>query len=267
MTSGESPTSARTPGSPDAPSPEELRAQAAALDVEATASGGSRADALRREAAELRVRSLGPRPYPVLICNVCFELTGWVGADGACATDLWRRAERADPTDLRAALGFRPDSTRERESLRRRLGRTLGLASAGERRREWRTKVEPGETGPLAPEEGWAIEWPVRSERHAPEGPDLLVSFDVQSYRFEFGAWRAVDVTPGGKPRRLMPREFAASLDIAALAEAWADLSAEVDEHNRRIWERETARREAIEHEAQDLRDAEAQRGTSDLLG
>src|SRR5215831_18935309 len=104
MASGETPTSGGTPGSPDAATRDALQEQAAALDVEATTVQGSRADALRREAAELRAHALGPKPYPVLICNVCFELTGWVGADGACATDLWRRAERADPTHLRAAL-------------------------------------------------------------------------------------------------------------------------------------------------------------------
>jgi hypothetical protein len=108
MTSGERPTSARTPGSPDATTRDELLDQAAALDNEAITyrGGGPKADALRRRAAELRVEALGPKPYPVEICSVCFRLTGWAGADGACATDLWLRGERADP-DL---LGTTPSS-------------------------------------------------------------------------------------------------------------------------------------------------------------
>jgi hypothetical protein len=268
MTSGERPTSARTPGSPDAATRGELLDQAAALDDEAITyrGGGPKADTLRRRAAELRVEALGPKPYPVEICTACFHLTGWVGADGACAADLWLRRERADPNRL-GTPDLRQRRAADRVSFLRRVKRSLGVSTPDDRRREWRAKIDPGQTGPIEPEEGWSVESPVRSEGRAPEGPDLIVSFDVQSYRFEYGAWREVDVSPSGKPRRLVPREFAASLDIAALAEAWADFTAEVDEHDRRIWERETARRDAIEREAQELRDAEAQRGTSDLLG
>lgn len=248
---------------------EELLEQAAALEDEAVARHGDDPEAgeLRRRAAKLRVEALGPKPYPVQICAVCFHLTGWVGADGACSSDLRLRREHADPNRL-GAPDLRMHAPPDPVPLLRRVKRSLGVGGAHDRAREWLTKVDPGETGPVEPEEGWALEWPVRFEQPAPEGPDLLVAFDMQSLRFEFGSWRPADVSPGGRPRRLVPREFAASLPIEALAEAWNDFEEEVAEHNRRVWQAESARREGKEQAERERRAAEAaQRGTSELLG
>ena len=108
----------------------------------------------------------------------------------------------------------------------------------------------------------------VKFEQEAPEGPDLLVYFDAASVRFEYGAWRPVDGTHGGKPRRLVPREFAASLPVEALVEAWTDFLQEVGDHNRSVWHAESARRVAHAAEVRARHEAaELQRGTSDLLG
>lgn len=246
---------------------DELLAQAAALDAEAiTAHSDDRPQAvLRRQAAELRVQALGPKPYPVLICSSCFHLTGWLGADGACALDLRHRRH--------VSAGWPGNEWRvplpaESGPLLRRVRRTLGMGSRRDRARAWLARVEPGEAGPVAPEEGWELEVPVKYEQEAPEGHDLLVYFDVASVRFEYGAWRPVDGSHSGKPYRLGPREFAASLSVEALVEAWTDFVQEVGDHNRRVWHAEATRRvaHAVElkarHEA-----AELQRGTSDLLG
>ncbi|HEY5058686.1 MAG TPA: hypothetical protein VII51_06685, partial [Gaiellaceae bacterium] len=68
--------------------------------------------------------------------------------------------------------------------------------------------------------------------------------------------------------RRVVPREFAASLPVTALAEAWTDFVEEVAAHNRRVWHAEAARRESRFAAEQARHDAEElQRGTSDLLG
>jgi hypothetical protein len=248
---------------------EELLAQAVALDDEAAGLpyDDRRAHELRREAAGFRVRALGPKPYPVLICSVCSRLTGWVGADGACASDIRRRLESADPNHLGAAdQRVRPAA--EPMPLLRRVKRGLGVGTSRDRTREWLTKVDPGTSGPVEPEDGWTLEWPVKAEVPAPEGPDLLVLFDVQSYRFEYGSWRECATTPGGKPPRLIPREFAASLSIAAIAEAWNDFTTEVAQHNERVWAAEQERRESV---AQDERERaaayETEHGTSELLG
>jgi hypothetical protein len=248
---------------------DELLAQAASLDDDAAhlPDGDDRARALRRNAAELRIQALGPRPYPVRVCSVCSRLTGWLGADDTCATDVRRRQESADRNRL-GAPDRRARSAPERVPLLRRVKRGLGVGTSRDRVREWLTKVDPGTTGPVEPEEGWTLEWPVKAEVPAPEGPDLLVVFDAESYRFEYGAWRECDTTPGGKPRRLVPREFAASLQIDALAEAWNDFEAEVAEHNAQVWTAEQRRREDA---AQDDRERaaayESESGTSELLG
>jgi hypothetical protein len=245
---------------------EELLAQAAALDAEAVAAhSDERPQAvLRRQAAELRVEALGPKPYPVLICSSCFRLTGWLSADGLCAPDLRHRrhVSAAWPTVEQLPLPA------ESGPPLRRLRRALGMGGRRDRMRAWLARVEPGETGPVAPEEGWELEVAVKYEQEAPEGPDLLVYFDAASVRFEYGAWRPVDGTHSGKPRRLGPRELPASLPVAALVEAWTDFVQEVADHNRRVWHAEATRRVAhaaeikARHEA-----AEIQRGTSDLLG
>lgn len=249
--------------------PEELLAQAVALDDEAARLpyDSQRAHELRQQAAGLRVKALGPRPYPVLVCTVCSRLTGWVGAEGVCATDVRRRLESADPNRL-GAPDWRVRPVPEAMPLLRRVKRGLGVGTSRDRRREWLAKVDPGTTGPVEPEEGWTIEWPVKVEVPAPEGPDLLVLFDVQSYRFEYGSWRECAVTPGGKPPHLIPREFAASLSIAALAEAWNDFRAEVLEHDERVWAAEHERREhAAQAERERAAAYETEHGTSELLG
>lgn len=250
------------------PTREELLAQAAALDAEAIAahSFDRPQTVLRRQAAELRVQALGSKPYPVLICSSCFHLTGWVDSEGVCAPDLrHRRHVSADWAGVDAERLVLPT---ESGPLLRRMRRTLGLGSRRDRARAWLARVEPGETGPVVPEEGWELEVAVKYEQQAPEGPDLLVYFDAASVRYEYGAWRPVEGSHSGKPQRLGPRELPASLPVAALVEAWTDFVQELDDHNGRVWHAEAARRVAhaseisARHEA-----AELQRGTSDLLG
>ena len=154
---------------------DELLAQAAALDAEAIAAhSDERPQAvLRRQAAELRVQALGARPYPVLICSSCFRLTGWLGADGVCAPEL-RHRRHASAGWPQAGEGRLPLPA-ESGPLLRRMRRTLGVGGRRDRARAWLARVEPGETGPVAPEEGWELEVGVKFEQEAPEGPDLLL--------------------------------------------------------------------------------------------
>ena len=246
-----------------------LLAQADALDGEAAGldEAEPRRSELLKRAAELRVQALGARPYPVLVCPACFCLTGWLDDDGVCAVDAARR-------DVGATSGFydvrdsRPRFEEPPAPLASRIGRALGLGTRRERERAWLARVEPGQTGPTQPEEGWELEWPISFERQAPSGPHLLVHFDTQSIRFDQGAWREADTTRGGKPPRLFPREFSASLATDALAEAWADFKEEATAHNRALWTAEVAAREARTAAEEERRlAAETERGTSGLLG
>ena len=246
----------------------ELLAQADALDAQAAAVrfDGTSSAALSRRAAELRVQALGAKPYPVLICASCARLTGWLSADGICAGDVRHQQQMAG--EWIKVDDHRPPLPTDAGPFLRRLKRTLGIGGARDRSRAWLDRVEPCETGPIEPEEGWELELPVKHEERAPEGPDLLVCFDVASFRFEYGAWRPAEKTRGGKPRRLMPREFAASLPVVALAEAWNDFAAEVTAHNRRVWQAEAARRHGVWQAEKARHDAEElQRGMSDALG
>jgi hypothetical protein len=208
-----------------------------------------------RRAAELRVQALGPRPYPLLICETCSVVTGWLGSDGACVM-CWTRKHDRDANRVMAA-DARPRRREQRVPLGRRLARTLGLGAM----REWLSRIDPGDTGPTAPEEGWETESAVKWDEAAPEGPHRVVRFDVQTYRFEYGAWRPCDGSRGGKPRRLVPRELGADLPIEQLAEAWNDFEAEVAAHNRRFWQTEAARRGV------QPRTPDEERGVADLLG
>jgi hypothetical protein len=247
---------------------EELLAEAAALDGQAAMvhREGISSGALRLQAAELRLQAIGPKPYPVLICATCSRLTGWVGANGDCAHELRRR--QLPGGGWVKLEDHRPPLPTDGGPLLRRWKRSLGIGSARDRSRAWLDRVDPGETGPIEPEEGWELELPIKHEERAPEGPDLLVCFDVASFRFEYGAWRPAEKTRGGKPPRLMPREFAASLPVVALAEAWNDFGAEVTAHNRRVWQAEAARRHGVWQAEKARHDAEElQRGTSDALG
>ena len=175
---------------------DDLLAKADALDDEALEASGAKQDELRKRAAGLRVEALGAKPYPVLVCASCYDLTGWLDDDGVCATDAMRRLQDS-------AGGFvdvRDDRPRYEDApapAGRRIARALGLGRRRDRTREWLEWIEPGETGPVDPEEGWEIEAPLSFERPAPSGPHLLVHFDTQSLRFEDGAWRPADTTRG----------------------------------------------------------------------
>ena len=59
-----------------------LPAEARRLEDEAIEAGEETAKGreLRAQAAALRVRALGERVYPVLVCGQCFTVTGWLSA-------------------------------------------------------------------------------------------------------------------------------------------------------------------------------------------
>src|SRR5262245_8692823 len=110
---------------------------------------------LRARAAAVRVRALGDRIYPVLVCRRCFELTGWLGTGGECDSCMRAAKLRSAFSDPHAGWVDLGSPTTELAKPKRR-GRSLGLAwltrPLETRRRapivEWLARVEPGETGP-----------------------------------------------------------------------------------------------------------------------
>jgi hypothetical protein len=229
-------------------------------------------DRLREEAAA-RVRSLGEKTYPVLVCSTCFQLTGWLGSGDRCESCIHgelRRAAYADPAsgwvDVSGG-GSRPGPVENAPSGWKRAAAAVGWRGplTEERVAIWMKHVDPGETGPVDPEEGFEIAVADRTEGPAPEGVDLLVSFFVRSVGFDGGRW-----TPRvgvGLPVPGTPDVFPASLPIEELAEAWNDFRGEVDEANRARWSEEAATRDLDQQvEEELLRARREQHGTSELL-
>jgi hypothetical protein len=148
-------------------SAEQLSQQAAALDIQAVRAGEETAKGrtLRAQAADLRVRAIGTRIYPVLVCASCFSITGWRGPADHCDSCLRREQLRAaytnphggwvDVRDIREAPPARPALP-----LRKRFASLLGRGEDAGRSadHEWLTLVDPDESGPISPETGYQIE-------------------------------------------------------------------------------------------------------------
>ena len=229
---------------------------------------------LRGRAAALRVRALGERVYPVLVCSKCFTVTGWLDAQGECDGCLRAAALRAAFTDPRAgwvdvgAPSPEPSETEERGGH----FHVTSLVHARESRRRmlveaWIGRVDPDGTGPIAPEEGYEIEVARRDELDAADGSGVIVRFRTARSRFVEGSW--IDGASSDIASRdlLVPAEFPASLPAEQLVEAWGDFRDAVTAVNRRRWEDESARREAKRQADAAAADAlREQRGVSDLL-
>jgi len=244
-----------------------LPVEARRLEDEAIEAGeqSPKGRELRAKAAALRVQALGERVYPVLVCSNCFALTGWTDENGVCDTCVRASKLTSDFSDAHSGwvdlgaprvVGSGSQPRRRRFSLRRQ--REVDT---------WLSRVDPGGTGPIAPEERYALEVARRDELEAADGSGLIVRFRTATCRFADGAW--VDETSSDIAARdlLVPTEFGASLPAEQLAEAWGDFRAAVHEFNRRVWSEESGRRERRRQADAARADAmREQRGAADLL-
>jgi hypothetical protein len=248
-----------------------LLAKAAQLEYQARTEPLSRARELGLEAAKLRMQALGEKPYPVLACSECWQLTGWVGSEGrcdVCISSAKREAAYADPQG--SWVQFEEPAPRRRgqgPAAWKRFAAAIGvdgpLVLAVDA--AWGEHVEGGVTGPPTPEDGFVVFGAERVERPAPEGHDLLIRFSPVAYQFAGGAWHHTIQTGGPVP--LTPHVFPASLPMDQLAEAWSDYTEEIRRFNAARWNGEDARREAQrEDEKADTEAREDQTGTSTLL-
>jgi hypothetical protein len=215
---------------------------------------------------------LGEKPYPVLVCSQCWQLTGWLGSGDrcdVCISSARREGAFADPHGSFVKLVQEEHGLFARDGVAvwKRVAASFGLRGPLERERSatWNERVEPDETGPSEPEDGFVIFDAERSEWPAPEGADLLVRFSTFAYRFESHGW--VRTIRKGGPTPLTPHVFPASLPMEQLAEAWSDYGAEAERFNAATWAEESARREQERQEAKARAAAqEEQTGTSKLL-
>ena len=188
--------------------------EARAADVGESSHAGR---ALLQQAAQLRVQALGERSYPVVVCSECFHVTGWVDANGlcdACVRSEQREAAYSDPhggfvvlRDIHPLAG--PAEPRRGPGL---VGRFLGGRRARERAlvETWMKRVEPDETGPIAPEEGFEIEVAHRDEVEAADGSEMLIRFRTATHRFTHGRWVPLETTRIGSRDLLVPPEHSA---------------------------------------------------------
>jgi hypothetical protein len=246
-------------------------ARADELDERARTETLARARELGAEAARLRMDVLGDKPYPVLACSQCWQLTGWLGSGGRCDVCISSALrEWAFENPRGSFVSLHSHATEERPETVpawKRWVAVVGIRGPLERSHAaaWDERVDPDETGPPRPEDGFVIYDASRGEFPAPEGSDLLVRFSTLSYRFESAGWRRV-IQAGG-PTPLTPHVFPASLAMEQLAEAWSDYSAEIHAFNAATWAAEAERREQEREAAQARAEAQAeQTGTSRLL-
>ena len=194
------------------------RLEARALEVGEHAAAGL---ALRNRAARLRQRALANRPYPALVCGSCLAVTGWLDRDGDCDRCLRARLlseSFADPHGSWVDLG----DTRTPESSGRRTPKRL-FARRRElpARDEWRRLVDPGDTGPVDPEDGYTLDVAHRAELEAADRSCVLVRFLTSAHRFEGAGWLKLESTTVAAGAILTPTTFPTDLPIDQLAEAW----------------------------------------------
>jgi hypothetical protein len=248
-----------------------LLTEAKRLEDEALEAGeeSERGRGLRAAAAALRVRALGTRSYPVLVCRTCFDVTGWTDASGECDACLRRARLRSAYVDPRGGwVDLSAPRASESEPGAGWLARLASLAHPEESERDaWLSRVDPGGTGPVEPEESYEVEVAQRDELEALDRSGMLVRFWTATARFADGRWLELASTTIPRRDLLVPTEFPASLPTEQLAEAWGDYRAEVDAVSRRVWAEEDERREAQRLADAAYRDAmREQRGASDLL-
>ena len=218
--------------------PDQLVVRARELDAAAErATGEGRSgDALRKEAAELRIRALGERSYPIFVCADCSQLTGRIDEAGVCdrcarsreLRDAWT-APHGGWVDLTDHSASAPRAERKFRLGRRRHREDAALKS-------WLAHVDPGVTGPSAPKVGFELELAHRDEIQAPDRSAAVVRFTTARHRFDGDSWRRTDAAPVAYDDLWLPAEFPASLPSEQLAEAWADYAAAVETINRRRW-------------------------------
>ncbi len=105
----------------------------------------------------------------------------------------------------------------------------------------WNAWIDPAETGPWSPSEGFEIEAASQTTQIGPEGSELLLRrFESVSLRFEAGSWRRIrdHHRRVPKPDSLAPTTMPLSLPIELQAEAWNNFRAEVKTFNRSVFER-----------------------------
>jgi len=229
---------------------------------------------LRLAAARLRVAALGKKSYPVLICQECARVTGWLSADGRCDSCLRHaqlEAAYADPHGGFVVLDDERPVHREAHPAHHpgALARLLGGHAARDRAiaDAWLSRVDPDTTGPIDAEDGFGIEVAHRDQVVAADGTGTVIRFRTATHRFGHGVWTELETTSIAHDALLVPTEFSGGLSPDQLVDAWLDYKQAVGAVNRDRWGKDSVAREE-QRAAREAREKaiREQLGVADLL-
>lgn len=155
--------------------------------------------------------------------------------------------------DTRASLALRAAQRLEARALEVGEHAAAGLAlrnRAARLRQRARRLVDPGDTGPVDPEDGYMLDVAHRAELEAADRSCVLVRFLTSAHRFDGAGWFRLESTTVAAGAILTPTTFPTDLPIDQLAEAWESTSS-ARESDRRT----RAAREAREASVSELLD------------
>lgn len=230
---------------------------------------------LQERSTKLRLRALGPKPYPVRVCDRCRHATGWLtgGTMGTCDNCLRSDVVSMNQMDLPEAVmgGSREIDQMFTEILNRGLNSAsfsdLGYDRAPSRWTRWfqpgrydkQVALNWGEVvhgpvicGPETPEEGFSLWLPVRFERVASNNSETLIGFAVNRYRWQHDHWTPAPNTGRWEDRAeredqppyfVFPTLFPATIGVEALLAAWNDFTSLCWQDAAARWDAECDRR------------------------
>lgn len=213
------------------------------LERRSVAEGDERSERgrdLLTRAATLRLAALETKSYPSLTCSACIRVTGWLGVGGRC-DDCTRhaltRSAFADPHGGWVSLASEPEVSAS-EPHERHSRPAIGPGARKRRQAEaWLRLVDPDVNGPIEPTDGYAVEVARRQSLVAADGSSVvLIRFSSTSLRFAHDQWLDEGRPTLSSRSFLTPTEFAGTLPVEQLAEAWGDYSNEIHLANRDRW-------------------------------
>lgn len=240
-----------------------------------TISYGQAIRDLMERSTKLRIRALGPRPYPVLVCERCRQATGWLngGTAGVCDACLRSDIVAINQMDLPEAVmgGAKEIDDMFSRILNKGLNATTFSESeygqAPSRLTRWFRSGRYDEQvalnwghvvhgpvicGPDTPEDGFSLWLPGRYERVSANNAETLIGFYVERYRWQRDHWVASPNTGRWEdraerddqpPHFVFPRVFPATLPVEALEAAWDDFTALCWQDAADRWDAECDRR------------------------
>jgi hypothetical protein len=206
-----------------------------------------------------------PPAYPLLLCDECGRLCGWLGDPGWRHKKEYSKEPYSATTCYNCLTAYPEREPRGEKMLddpsveswiigpRQTLALSKELRAFSDKRVAlWKRAIYPLWAKPykkaalknwqrFAPDWGlpsdWAIDGPEKIEVEAPDESGLLILFLTARYNFEDGRWRRIKYHRSRAYIETPPTVFSASLPMEQLASAWVDFKEAVSKDNERDWD------------------------------